>query len=86
MGARNSMSRAIVVLMSTSAGVTSVSAHQVRLEPGTALLINNRKGLHARSQFSARYDGRDRWLQRAFVHADHRRSRHLRAANGNILT
>ncbi|WP_240506509.1 TauD/TfdA family dioxygenase [Thermoactinospora rubra] len=42
-------------------------AHQVRLAPGTALLINNRKGLHARSQFAARYDGTDRWLQRTYV-------------------
>ncbi len=42
-------------------------AHQVRLEPGTALLINNRKGLHARSQFFARHNGRDRWLQRTYL-------------------
>jgi L-asparagine oxygenase len=42
-------------------------AHQVRLEPGSALLINNRKGLHARSQFPARHDGRDRWLQRTYL-------------------
>jgi len=42
-------------------------AHQVRLAPGTALLINKRKGLHARSQFFARHDGRDRWLQRTYL-------------------
>ncbi|MGW2863967.1 TauD/TfdA family dioxygenase [Streptomyces sp. NPDC001205] len=42
-------------------------AHEVFLRPGQVLLINNRKGLHARSQFTARYDGRDRWLQRAYV-------------------
>jgi L-asparagine oxygenase len=42
-------------------------AHQVKLEPGTALLINNRKGLHARSQFPAQHDGKDRWLQRTYV-------------------
>ena len=42
-------------------------AHQVRLEPGTALLINNRKGLHARSVFAARHDGTDRWLQRTYL-------------------
>ncbi|HET9137740.1 TauD/TfdA family dioxygenase [Actinophytocola sp.] len=41
--------------------------HQVKLTPGTALLINNRKGLHARSQFFARHDGRDRWLQRTYL-------------------
>jgi L-asparagine oxygenase len=42
-------------------------AHQVKLEPGTALLINNRKGLHARSQFPAQHDGHDRWLQRTYL-------------------
>ncbi|MBP2326391.1 L-asparagine oxygenase [Kibdelosporangium banguiense] len=42
-------------------------AHQVKLEPGTALLINNRKGLHARSQFFAQHDGQDRWLQRTYI-------------------
>ncbi|MBX7550397.1 TauD/TfdA family dioxygenase [Streptomyces sp. NPDC004232] len=43
------------------------SAHQVFLRPGEALLINNRKGLHARTPFTARYDGADRWLQRTYV-------------------
>ncbi|MFI9253626.1 TauD/TfdA family dioxygenase [Streptomyces sp. NPDC053069] len=42
-------------------------AHGVQLRPGQALLINNRKGVHARSTFTARYDGRDRWLQRTYV-------------------
>ncbi|WP_055490389.1 TauD/TfdA family dioxygenase [Streptomyces sp. TP-A0356] len=42
-------------------------AHQVFLRPGEALLINNRKGLHARTPFTARYDGADRWLQRTYV-------------------
>ncbi|MET7616061.1 TauD/TfdA family dioxygenase [Streptomyces sp. NPDC005408] len=42
-------------------------AHKVLLRPGQALLINNRKGVHARSSFSARYDGEDRWLQRTYV-------------------
>ena len=42
-------------------------AHTVRLEPGQALLINNRKGVHARSTFRAHHDGRDRWLQRTYI-------------------
>ncbi|MER5761738.1 TauD/TfdA family dioxygenase [Streptomyces sp. NPDC002082] len=41
--------------------------HQVTLRPGQALLINNRKGLHARSAFPAFHDGTDRWLQRTYV-------------------
>jgi L-asparagine oxygenase len=47
--------------------VCNTVAHQVLLEPGTALLINNRKGLHARSQFFAQHDGQDRWLQRTYL-------------------
>ncbi|MFI6210267.1 TauD/TfdA family dioxygenase [Streptomyces sp. NPDC051041] len=43
------------------------TAHRVHLRPGEALLINNRKGLHARTPFTARYDGADRWLQRTYV-------------------
>lgn len=39
----------------------------VMLRPGQALLINNRKGVHARSHFAARYDGLDRWLQRTYI-------------------
>jgi L-asparagine oxygenase len=47
--------------------VCRMVAHHVKLAAGTALLINNRKGLHARSQFFARHDGRDRWLQRTYL-------------------
>ncbi|TDE57790.1 oxygenase [Nonomuraea mesophila] len=43
------------------------AASVVRLAPGQALLINNRKGLHARTQFLARYNGQDRWLQRTYI-------------------
>jgi L-asparagine oxygenase len=42
-------------------------ASVVRLKSGQALLINNRKGLHARTRFGAGYDGRDRWLQRTYI-------------------
>jgi L-asparagine oxygenase len=55
--------QALVELQRTCLEVT----HQVTLAAGTALLINNRKGLHARSPFPAKHDGRDRWLQRAYL-------------------
>ncbi|MFI9275528.1 TauD/TfdA family dioxygenase [Kitasatospora sp. NPDC052896] len=55
-------------------------AHEVLLRPGQALLINNRKGLHARSQFTARYDGQDRWLQRTYVRRNQWDIRHRVAA------
>lgn len=41
--------------------------HAVHLTPGQALLINNRKGVHARTEFTAKYDGNDRWLLRANI-------------------
>jgi L-asparagine oxygenase len=43
------------------------AARAVHLRPGQAMLINNRKGVHARTAFPARYDGRDRWLLRANI-------------------
>ncbi|MER6074799.1 TauD/TfdA family dioxygenase [Streptomyces sp. NPDC001817] len=57
-------------------------AHHVLLRPGEALLINNRKGLHARSPFTAHYDGRDRWLQRTYVRRNQWDIRH-RAVPGS---
>lgn len=39
----------------------------VALRAGQALLIDNRKGVHSRSPFPARFDGTDRWLQRTYV-------------------
>ncbi|MFC0007304.1 TauD/TfdA family dioxygenase [Micromonospora siamensis] len=56
-------------------------AHRVWLEPGNALLINNRKGLHARSEFAARHDGRDRWLQRTYIRRSLWNLRHRASAD-----
>jgi alpha-ketoglutarate-dependent taurine dioxygenase len=42
----------------------------VVLEPGDLLVVDNTVAVHGRSPFPARYDGTDRWLQRAFVVAD----------------
>ncbi|HWO08547.1 MAG TPA: TauD/TfdA family dioxygenase [Polyangiaceae bacterium] len=41
------------------------SSHHLR--PGEMLLLNNRKGVHARSVFEARFDAEERWLQRAYL-------------------
>jgi L-asparagine oxygenase len=59
---------------------------QIVLAAGDLAVVDNRVTLHGRSAFVPRYDGNDRWLQRAFVHADHRRSRGSRRGGGNILT
>jgi L-asparagine oxygenase len=39
----------------------------LRLGPGDLLVINNRSCAHARSEYVASFDGRDRWLQRVYV-------------------
>jgi alpha-ketoglutarate-dependent taurine dioxygenase len=43
---------------------------EVRIEPGSLLILDNRRAVHARSDFKARYDGSDRWLQRVAVVRD----------------
>jgi hypothetical protein len=45
-------------------------ATSVVLEAGDLLVIDNDRVVHARSPFRARFDGSDRWLQRAFVVSD----------------
>ena len=42
-------------------------ATDVGLESGDILLVNNRKGVHARTGFTPAFDGSDRWLQRVYV-------------------
>jgi L-asparagine oxygenase len=49
------------------AGAVSDLATPVVLTPGSALLIDNRRSLHARSTFPAYFDGRDRWLRRMMI-------------------
>lgn len=55
------------------------------LEPGDLAIVDNRVTLHGRTVFTPRYDGRDRWLHRTFVHLDHRRSRASRTRTGHVL-
>jgi hypothetical protein len=40
------------------------------LDAGDLLVIDNHQVVHSRSPFAARFDGSDRWLQRAFVVSD----------------
>jgi len=42
-------------------------AEPVRLACGDLLIIDNRRTAHARSPFTARFDGSDRWMQRTFA-------------------
>jgi Fe(II)/alpha-ketoglutarate-dependent arginine beta-hydroxylase len=50
------------------------------LEPGDFCLIDNYKAVHGRRPFSARFDGRDRWLKRINVTRDLRKSRGSRSS------
>ncbi|HEX6339813.1 clavaminate synthase family protein [Umezawaea sp.] len=56
------------------------------LQPGDLAVVDNRLALHGRTSFHPRYDGQDRWLQRAYVQLDPRRSRPARAGGGDVLT
>src|SRR5205085_3729843 len=51
---------------------------RVVLEPGDCLVIDNYKAVHGRQPFTARYDGRDRWLKRINITRDLRKSRNAR--------
>lgn len=55
------------------------------LSPGELVFVDNRLVVHGRADFVPRYDGRDRWLHRIFVHLDNRLSRPHRADNGRVL-
>jgi L-asparagine oxygenase len=56
-----------------------------RLVPGELAIVDNRVTVHGRTEFTPRYDGTDRWLQRTFVMTDLRRSRAMRPADGYVL-
>jgi clavaminate synthase len=44
----------------------------VRLEPGDLLIIDNFRTTHARTPFSPRWDGKDRWLHRMYIRVPER--------------
>lgn len=43
------------------------NVHEVFLEPGVAIIIDNNQMLHGRNSFIPKFDGKDRWLQRIYV-------------------
>ncbi|MEV7090316.1 clavaminate synthase Cs1 [Streptomyces sp. NPDC093085] len=42
----------------------------VKLTPGDVLIIDNFRTTHARTPFSPRWDGKDRWLHRVYIRTD----------------
>lgn len=61
------------------------TAETLLLRPGDLAIVDNRVSLHGRTAFQPRYDGHDRWLQRAYSVRDLRRSRGHRPADGPVL-
>jgi hypothetical protein len=57
----------------------------VTLEPGDLFVIDNRRAVHARSEFIPRYDGQDRWLQRVYVMQSLATSEESRHNNERII-
>lgn len=55
------------------------------LDAGDMLIIDNRTTFHGRTSFTARWDGRDRWLLRTFVMIDLARSADGRPGDGRIV-
>jgi L-asparagine oxygenase len=61
--------------------------HRIKhnLKPGEILLLDNRRAVHGRSQFSPRYDGTDRFLIRSFAVYDYARTQYARENNGRTI-
>lgn len=57
------------VVVAVRSAIAEVETSVV-LEPSDLLVVDNNVAVHGRSPFSARFDGTDRWLQRAFVVTD----------------
>lgn len=57
----------------------------VVLEAGEFCFIDNFKAVHGRRPFTARFDGKDRWLKRVNITRDLRRSRGLRSRSESRL-
>lgn len=76
---------AAAALASLRSALESVVVGSV-LEAGDVLIIDNRRAVHARSDFLPRFDGNDRWLRRCSVVVDIRLSRAARENSGHMIT
>jgi L-asparagine oxygenase len=73
--------RALELLRDAFVGVS----RQLTLAAGELAFVDNRISIHGRTAFTPRYDGRDRWLHRTFVHLDARRTRGHRPGGSAVL-
>lgn len=55
------------------------------LRQGDALMLDNKRAAHGRSDFIARFDGTDRFVIRSFVVRDLDRSRHARTGDSRLV-
>jgi L-asparagine oxygenase len=53
-----------------AAAVAEDVRHEIQLQAGDLLVIDNRRCLHGRNSFVPRHDGTDRWLERVYVRAE----------------
>jgi len=60
-------------------------AAPIQLQRGDLLIIDNRKAAHARSRFTANFDGNDRWIQRSFAICNKRYLTEKLGANQRIF-
>lgn len=50
----------------------------ISLQPGEVLFVDNFRAVHGRKPFTAKYEGKDRWLKRINITRDIRKSRDSR--------
>jgi L-asparagine oxygenase len=75
--ARGALERLGAALMKVSSSLV--------LQPGEMVFVDNRLVVHGRTDFTPRYDGRDRWLHRLYVHLDSRRGNAHRVGHASVL-
>ncbi len=60
--------------------------HEIELQNGEILLLDNLKTVHGRTPFKANYDGNDRWLQRLLVTRDLRQAELLLGETSRVIS
>ena len=68
------------------AEAANIVKKSVLLDSGDLLVIDNRRSIHGRTQFTARYDGTDRWVLRCSAVASLRSSAADRTLNSRVIT
>jgi len=63
----------------------SENMHEILLQPGDMLVLDNRRAAHGRNRFVPSYSPTERWLQRIYVMRDLSLSINDRPANGRVI-